>query len=131
MKQEPIRPAKSLHNGTHYVKPPLYTHPVRSVFLCQHSNGIGVVKDLYVEGVYASFALTGRIIWPTLIASLLQIRDLFQNGYQSFPELPPETPTDILLATKASLKGAITRIYDTITNITPQPTTSVRIPCIF
>jgi len=93
-------------------------------FHAWHGNGIRVVKDLYIEGVFASFAqLAEKFGLPqSHHFRYFQIRDFVRKGYHPFSELPPETPLDTLLATKAGPRGAITRIYDTLNNIYPQPT---------
>lgn len=97
-------------------------------FCAWHRNGIQVVKDLYIEGVFASFTqLAGKFGLPqSHHFRFFQIRDFARKGYHPFPELPPETPLDTLLATKTRLKGAITRIYNTLTNINPQPIANTR-----
>lgn len=102
-------------------------------FRAWHGNGIRVIKDLYVEGIFASFAqLAEKFSLPqSHHFRYFQVRDFVRKGYHPFPELPPETPLDILLATKSShhhflTKGTITRIYGTLTNMNPQLTASIR-----
>lgn len=97
-------------------------------FRSWHRNGIRAIKDLYVEGIFASFAqLAEKFSLPlSHHFRYFQVRDFFRKSYHPFPELPPETPLDTLLATKLSLKGTITRIYGTLTNMNPQLTASIR-----
>lgn len=96
-------------------------------FRAWHGNGIRVIEDLYVEGIFASFAqLAEKFSLPqSHHFRYFQVRDFVRKGCHPFPELPRETSLDTLLATKTSLKGTITRIYGTLTNMNPQLTGSL------
>ena len=68
-------------------------------FRAWHGNGIRLVKDLYVNKVFASFEqLSKKYTLPPFPFILhLQIRHFVQRGFHPFPERPPGTTLDSLL----------------------------------
>lgn len=88
-------------------------------FRAWHSNGVCFLKDLYIDGVFASFnqLFEKCNLKPSDHFRYFQIRHFVQQNLQSFPNMPLQTPLDKLLATEILHRGAIPLIYNFISNL--------------
>ena len=79
-------------------------------------NGIHTVRNLFVEGVFASFhQLAERFHLPNShLFRYLQVRDFYRKRYQNFPHTPADTPIDTILRAPTAMKGLISSLYNTI-----------------
>lgn len=90
--------------------------PSRSdlAFRAWHSNGIICVKDLYKDGIFASFTELSSIhnLPNSHLFRFFQIRDFVKKTFPHFPNRPPETLTDSLLATDPNRRKCISVLYE-------------------
>ena len=82
-------------------------------------NGIRTVRNVFVEGVFASFQqLAWRCRLPnTHLFRYLQVRDFYRHRYQDFPHTPADTPIDTILKAPTAMKGLISTLYNTILSL--------------
>lgn len=84
-----------------------------SAFETWSSKGLQIIKDLFIDGIFASFSqLTDQFNIPgTHFYRYLQIRHFIASRYTTFPNLPEITPLDNILDIDARKKGVIKEIY--------------------
>jgi exonuclease III len=76
-------------------------------------NGIRVLKDMYIDGTFATFQQmkTKFQIPNTHFFKYLQLRSFAASSVSHFPSLPPESLLDTVLKVNSYSKGAIGKIY--------------------
>lgn len=84
-----------------------------SAFKIWESNGLRNIKDLFVDGIFASFTqLLKQFNVPQQhFFRYLQIRHFVKSRFPSFPELPEETSLDKIININVHKRGAIKEIY--------------------
>lgn len=82
-------------------------------------RGIVTITDLFVEGGFASFQqLADGFGLPTShLFQYFQVRDFYSKVFNSFPNIPPDTPFDNMLKISSTLKGTISTIYHLISSL--------------
>ena len=82
-------------------------------------NGMHTIRNLLVEGVFASFQqLAERFHLPNShLFRYLQVRDFYRKRYQDFPHAPADTPIDTILRAPTAMKGFISSLYNAILSL--------------
>ena len=83
-------------------------------FKIWHSKGIISIKDLYTDGIFSSYTeLSSKFNLPAShLFRFFQIRDFVKKNFPHFPNRPPETLTDTILAVDPKQKKCISVLYN-------------------
>ncbi len=97
-------------------------------FKTWHDKGIISIKDLYIDRVFSSYAdLSSKFHLPSShLFHFFRIRDFVKNNFPHFPNRPPETLIDTLLAVDPKRKKCISVLYNSLCSSTPQPFNLIR-----
>ena len=125
-KQFGLHTASSLapiHKNHHFL--PSCSDPVFQVW---SNKGLRSIKDLYVNGIFSSFAeLSAKFNLPnTHLFRYFQIRNFVRNKYPQFPNRPPVTMIDSILSLDTGQKKLISIMYDGIFKLVPTRLDSLR-----
>lgn len=90
--------------------------------------GIKSLKDLYMDGVFASFQqLSGKYSLPTShFFRYLQVRSFVKTLFPNFPNKPSANPIDSLLMPLPNTKGMISSIYNRMYTLRPVNVNSIK-----
>ena len=111
---------------------PLFTPSINDqAFAAWRDLGVVSVKDLYIEGIFASFdQLVGVFkLQRSHFFRYLQVRDFARNRFPGFPAIPPSTLIDTILNINPYLKGTISELYNTL--LTHQSSSSDKLRTIW
>ena len=91
-------------------------------------HGLRTLKDMYVEGVFASFqqVKTAFQIHDCHFFRYLQLRSFVSTSYSHFPSRPPDSLLETILDMNANSKGLIGKIYSSINSYNLEPLTRVK-----
>lgn len=97
-------------------------------FRIWRDKGLLRVKDFYKEGTFTDFTeLSSRFELPTShFFRFLQIRHFIKTKYPHFPNHPPGSPTDSLLALDHAQKRSISIILNSIDSLKPDPAAQLK-----
>ena len=89
-----------------------------SVFLQWHNRRLCTQHDLFIDGFFASFQqlLTKFLIPHTHFFRYLQLLDFMRKQLPQFPEIPPSSDIDSLLAPVQPFKGIISNQYSALSS---------------
>lgn len=88
-------------------------------FRLWRQKGLATVKDLFVDGVFATFEqLVEKFELPrTDFFKYLQVRHFYRKIYTDFPNLPPDISVDKIFRIPLFPKGLISILYTTILSL--------------
>lgn len=111
-------------NNNHLFAPSL----LDSTFSAWYDKGIKQFKNLYLDGVFDSFAnLSSTYGLPaTHLFRYFQIRNFVSKSFPNFPSVPPEQPWESLLLHSPHQRGMISNIYNFILALNSQSNDKIK-----
>lgn len=100
-----------------------------SAFSFWQRAGLTNIKDLYIDGVFATFEdLSKKFNFPrSHLFRYFQVRHFVQSHNPTFPNMPPRFGLDSILETPSGLKGHISRIFDMIVSFKDSPLIKIKV----
>lgn len=99
-----------------------------SAFNIWSSKGLQSLKDLFIDGIFASFSQLSQLfnIPKTHFFRYLQIRHFIKSNYPSFPNIPTPSALDEILDVNTHKKGGIRKIYNILSGLQPPSLDTVK-----
>ncbi|XP_028270679.1 uncharacterized protein LOC114441791 [Parambassis ranga] len=88
-------------------------------FMLWCERGICTVRDLFVEGIFATFEqLSDKFELPqSHFFRYLQVRHFYRKTFKDFPHIPADIPTDRIFKLPLMMSGVVSTLYNVLLSL--------------